>query len=109
MGAPVLIPSVIRLNLTALNLCTSDVPADCAVTSNANKGTMIPPIQTARINTNGTRSIKYGRVEIKVRHFTLVCPVALVTIVPTAAGTYRKLAMAKESVPSASSRSMVTD
>ncbi|KAI5476026.1 hypothetical protein MNV49_000498 [Pseudohyphozyma bogoriensis] len=55
------------LNLTALGTCTSDVPANCIITSDASKGTIIPPIQTARINTNGTRTMKYGRVEIRVR------------------------------------------
>ncbi|CDW97592.1 hypothetical protein, partial [Sporisorium scitamineum] len=57
------------LNLTANGLCTSSNKTDayCAVRSNLTTGVVLPPIQSARIMTNFSRSIKYGRVEVKAR------------------------------------------
>lgn len=52
------IPMQVAINSTHTN---------CQAKSNSTLGTMIPPIQSARLNTNGTASIKYGRVEFKIR------------------------------------------
>ncbi|GAO51469.1 hypothetical protein G7K_5569-t1 [Saitoella complicata NRRL Y-17804] len=51
------------LNLTG-NGCTSDIDSDCAVISNSSTGVVLPPIQSARLNTKGKYSIKYGKVEV---------------------------------------------
>ncbi|TKY89369.1 hypothetical protein EX895_001900 [Sporisorium graminicola] len=57
------------LNLTANGLCTSSNKTDtyCAVRSNLTTGVVLPPVQSARIMTNFSRAIKYGRVEVKAR------------------------------------------
>ncbi|GAC99142.1 glycoside hydrolase [Pseudozyma hubeiensis SY62] len=57
------------LNLTAAGACTAANKSDanCAVVSNATTGVILPPIQSARLMTNFSRSIKYGRVEVKAR------------------------------------------
>lgn len=52
------IPMQIAINSTNTN---------CQARSNSSLGTIIPPIQTARINTNGTASIRYGRVEVRAK------------------------------------------
>lgn len=58
-----------ELNLTKSGLCTAGnkTDASCAVSSNATEGTILPPIQSARIITNFSTTIKYGRVEVKAR------------------------------------------
>ncbi|KAK0523633.1 hypothetical protein OC835_006203 [Tilletia horrida] len=57
------------LNLTASGKCTAAVPGDdaCAVASNLTKGIVLPPIQSARLTTNFSKTIRYGRVEVKAR------------------------------------------
>lgn len=40
---------------------------DCQASSNLTLGTIIPPVQTASLNTNGTFAFKYGRVEVRAR------------------------------------------
>ncbi|EST06922.1 Glycoside hydrolase, family 16 [Kalmanozyma brasiliensis GHG001] len=57
------------LNLTESNLCTASnkTDASCAVRSNSTTGVVLPPIQSARLMTNFSRSIKYGKVEVKAR------------------------------------------
>ncbi|SJX61510.1 related to beta-1,3-glucan binding protein [Sporisorium reilianum f. sp. reilianum] len=57
------------LNLTANGLCTNQNKTDayCAVRSSLTTGVVLPPIQSARIMTNFSRAIKYGRVEVKAR------------------------------------------
>lgn len=57
------------LNLTSAGTCTASnrTDASCAVASNATTGVILPPIQSARLTTKGTRSIKYGRVEVRAR------------------------------------------
>lgn len=57
------------LNLTEAGTCTAANKSDanCAVRSNATTGVVLPPIQSARLMTNFSRSIKYGRVEVKAR------------------------------------------
>ena len=57
------------LNLTESGLCTAAVKsnASCAVTSNSTTGVILPPIQSARIMTKFSRSIRYGRIEVRAR------------------------------------------
>ena len=57
------------LNLTSAGTCTSSNKTDayCAVASNLTTGVVLPPIQSARLMTNFSRTIKYGRVEVKAR------------------------------------------
>lgn len=59
-----------QLNLTTSGTCTaaniSDA-ASCSVASNSSTGVILPPIQSARIITNFSTTIKYGRVEIKAK------------------------------------------
>lgn len=52
------------LNLTTAGTCTSDTISDCSIRSNATSGTMINPVRSARINTKGKRSLRYGKVEV---------------------------------------------
>jgi hypothetical protein len=52
------------LNLTADGTCTSDDSISCVISSNSTKGKMIPPIRSARLNTKGKKSIRYGKVEV---------------------------------------------
>ncbi|EEP77314.1 conserved hypothetical protein [Uncinocarpus reesii 1704] len=55
------------LNLTKAGgdgTCTGNTNAACAIRSNQTLGTIIPPVRSARLNTRGTRSIRYGRVEV---------------------------------------------
>ena len=52
------------LNLTTDGTCTSDVISDCGIRSNATSGAIINPVRSGRINTQGKRTIKYGRVEV---------------------------------------------
>lgn len=52
-------------DLRALSIGNTDV--NCQITSNSTIGTIIPPIQSARLTTNGTFSLKYGRVEIRAK------------------------------------------
>lgn len=39
----------------------------CGAVSNSTTGTIIPPIQSARISTRNSASIRYGRVEVKAK------------------------------------------
>lgn len=58
------------LNLTKAGgdgSCTGDSDSECAITSNSTKGTMIPPVRSARLTTKGKKSIKYGRVEVMAK------------------------------------------
>ncbi|CBQ68259.1 related to beta-1,3-glucan binding protein [Sporisorium reilianum SRZ2] len=57
------------LNLTQSGACTAanKTSANCVVASNLSTGQILPPIQSARLMTNFSRSIKYGRVEVKAR------------------------------------------
>ena len=50
------------LNLTTDGTCTSTDYLSCSVKSNSSFGTIIPPVQSARLNTKGKKSIKYGKV-----------------------------------------------
>jgi len=52
------------LNLTASGQCTSTQATDCIVQSNATTQTIINPVRSARITTEGKSTITYGRVEV---------------------------------------------
>ncbi|KAJ8073522.1 hypothetical protein PM082_011798 [Marasmius tenuissimus] len=39
----------------------------CAVTSRSNSSTVIPPVESARLTTNGTKTLRYGRVEVRAK------------------------------------------
>ncbi|CDW97215.1 hypothetical protein [Sporisorium scitamineum] len=56
------------LNLTEAGTCTAANKSDanCAVASNSSTGVILPPIQSARLMTNFSRIIRYGRVEIDI-------------------------------------------
>jgi beta-glucanase (GH16 family) len=54
------------LNLTTAGTCTavSGNPNDCSIRSNITSGAIINPVQSARLNTLGKKTITYGRVEV---------------------------------------------
>ncbi|KAH7877142.1 concanavalin A-like lectin/glucanase domain-containing protein [Lentinula edodes] len=47
--------------------CTTSNETACSVTSDSSTKTVIPPVQSARISTNGTYSLKYGRVQVRAK------------------------------------------
>lgn len=57
------------LNLTRDGTCTSDKEIDCVISSNSTLGNFstIPPIQSARLTTKLSKSIRFGRVEVKAK------------------------------------------
>ncbi|KAG5923836.1 hypothetical protein E4U42_004824 [Claviceps africana] len=52
------------LDLTKDGSCTGKTNLSCIKTSDPIKGSMIPPIRSARLSTKGKKSIRYGRVEV---------------------------------------------
>lgn len=52
------------LNLTSAGTCTSSNDTACSVVSNATTHTIINPVRSARINTQGKHTITYGRIEV---------------------------------------------
>lgn len=55
------------LNLTQAGgdgTCTGSSNSACSVRSNVTTGVIINPVRSARLNTKGKKSIKYGRVEV---------------------------------------------
>lgn len=40
---------------------------NCQISSNSTLGTVIPPVQSARLTTNASFSMRYGRVEVRAR------------------------------------------
>ncbi|GAA5990321.1 hypothetical protein JCM10908_007316 [Rhodotorula pacifica] len=57
------------LNLTADGTCTSALSSDCVAFSNTTRGnySVLPPIESARLTTKLSHSIKYGKVEVSAR------------------------------------------
>lgn len=55
------------VNLTADGTCTGSGASQCWVTSNKSEGTIIPPVQSARINTKISALTKYGKVEVRAK------------------------------------------
>jgi beta-glucanase (GH16 family) len=52
------------LNLTAMGTCTSTNVDQCVAISNSSAQTVINPVQSARLTTKGSRSIRYGKIEV---------------------------------------------
>jgi Glycosyl hydrolases family 16 len=52
------------LNLTQQGSCTSMDVNNCVVVSNSSAQTVINPVRSARLSTKGSKSIKYGKVEV---------------------------------------------
>jgi beta-glucanase (GH16 family) len=52
------------LNLTTDGTCTSRNVSQCGAVSNSSLGSIINPVQSARLITKGKASIRYGKVEI---------------------------------------------
>ncbi|KAJ9143842.1 Glycoside hydrolase family 16 protein [Pleurostoma richardsiae] len=44
--------------------CTGTSNTQCSIKSDPKAGSMIPPVRSARLTTKGTKSIRYGRVEV---------------------------------------------
>ncbi|KAI9819366.1 MAG: hypothetical protein M1826_001163 [Phylliscum demangeonii] len=55
------------LNLTEQGVCTGARYTDCVAATNVTNGTIINPVRSARINTKKGASIRYGRVEVRVK------------------------------------------
>ncbi|KAJ3038277.1 hypothetical protein HK097_003219 [Rhizophlyctis rosea] len=57
------------LNLTTDGVCTGTKESDCSISSNSTNGTMgiLPPIQSARLTTKNSVSIRYGKVEVRAK------------------------------------------
>jgi hypothetical protein len=55
------------VNLTVAGTCTSDNVDDCARSSNSSTREIINPVQSARLNTKISKSIRYGKVEVEAR------------------------------------------
>ncbi|KAK9477003.1 concanavalin A-like lectin/glucanase domain-containing protein [Lipomyces japonicus] len=55
------------VNLTTTGTCTGEGQEACSIRSNSTAGTMIPPIQSARLTTINTASITYGKVEVRAK------------------------------------------
>lgn len=47
--------------------CTGTTIVACSQRSNITEGSIIPPVRSARINTKGKASIKYGKVEVTAK------------------------------------------
>lgn len=47
--------------------CTTRNRTACTTRANSATGTVINPVRSARINTKGKKSIKYGKVEIRAK------------------------------------------
>jgi beta-glucanase (GH16 family) len=52
------------LNLTQDGSCTDTSKSACVVVADPKTGKMVPPIRSARLTTKGTKTLKYGRVEV---------------------------------------------
>jgi beta-glucanase (GH16 family) len=58
------------LNLTgagAYGTCTGLATEACSVSSNSTLGILIPPVRSARLTTQGKKTIKFGRVEVTAK------------------------------------------
>lgn len=52
------------LNLTSSGICTGTGNSSCTATSNSTAMTMINPVRSARLTTQGKHTIRYGKVEV---------------------------------------------
>lgn len=55
------------LNLTATGECTSTNITQCVAVSNSSRLTVINPVQSARLITKNSVTLRYGKVEVKAR------------------------------------------
>lgn len=55
------------LDLSKDGSCTGERNTSCRITSDPEEGTMIPPVRSARLSTKGSKSIRYGRVEVEAK------------------------------------------
>ncbi|KAF8428290.1 concanavalin A-like lectin/glucanase domain-containing protein [Tirmania nivea] len=55
------------LNLTAEGICTSNLKKNCVTETSIANRTIINPVRSARIHTNNSASIRYGRVEVRAK------------------------------------------
>lgn len=55
------------VNLTADGTCTGQGADQCWITSNRSENVILPPVQSARLNTKLSASIKYGKIEIRAK------------------------------------------
>ncbi|SGZ49831.1 CIC11C00000003628 [Sungouiella intermedia] len=55
------------VNLTADGTCTGHGKSQCWVSSNLTKSVIIPPVQSARLNTKISASMKYGKIEVRAK------------------------------------------
>lgn len=51
----------------SLDGCTNSTSSSCSVSSDSSIKVVIPPVQSARISTKNTYSIRYGKVEVKAK------------------------------------------
>src|ERR1700737_4407941 len=47
--------------------CTTDNKTACTASSNSGRGSVINPVQSARINTRGKKNIAFGKVEVRAK------------------------------------------
>ncbi|KDR70270.1 hypothetical protein GALMADRAFT_76355 [Galerina marginata CBS 339.88] len=61
------VPNLLNGANYTLSGCTSSNKTACSATSNAALGTVINPVQSARLTTKGKKSIKFGKVEVRAK------------------------------------------
>ncbi|KAF8737453.1 hypothetical protein AX14_012841 [Amanita brunnescens Koide BX004] len=61
------VPNVLNGGNYTLPGCTTKNHTACTATSNAERGTVINPVMSARINTQGKKNITYGKVEFRAK------------------------------------------
>lgn len=55
------------VNLTADGTCTGSGESQCWILSNSTTGVILPPVQSARLNTKLSASLKYGKIEVRAK------------------------------------------
>ncbi|EMC92656.1 glycoside hydrolase family 16 protein, partial [Baudoinia panamericana UAMH 10762] len=55
------------LNLTTAGTCTSQDYTMCSIRSNSTSGDIVNPVRSARLSTQGKKTLKYGRVEVTAK------------------------------------------
>ena len=55
------------VNLTRDGTCSSKDYTLCSIRSNKTSGDIIPPIRSARLTTQGKRTMRYGRIEVEAK------------------------------------------
>lgn len=65
-GLPAILDGV-TVNLTDAGTCTSSNTSQCVAVSNHSTGSILNPIQSARLTTRHKVSVRYGKVEVTAR------------------------------------------